>query len=80
MAAVCVEFWLSWWSSLDRTGVGDAQIDFTLTPAIRLKAVACATHTHTLLSTQLPSDQMFFSLLFHISRQDVFFSFTHRIF
>lgn len=37
-------------------------------------------HTHTPLSTQLPSDQMFFSLLFHISRQDVFFFFTHRIF
>ena len=53
-----------------------AQIDPVLCThlrsAIRLKAVACAAHTQTLLSTQLPSDKMFFSLFFHISGQDIF--------
>ena len=50
----------------------DAQIASVLTPAIRLKAVACTAHTQTLLSAQLPSDQMLFSLFFRISRQDIF--------
>jgi receptor expression-enhancing protein 1/2/3/4 len=53
-------------------GRGTPELNPTFVPAtIRLKAVACAAHTQTLLSTRLPSDRMFFSLLFRISRQDI---------
>ena len=65
-------------------GRRDAQIDPVLCThlrsAIRLKAVACAAHTQTLLSTRLPSDKMFFSLFFRISGQDIFPPFTNCVF